>query len=358
MALPRIIQVEVTTACQAGCTFCPRTRLKSSWISRHMEWADFAAVLAAVGKGTLVHLQGWGEPLLHPRLWEMAAAVKQRKASVSLTTNGGLLDGPAINEICRIGFSFVAISLAGATPKVNEMLRPGPGIDAICANIDRLGRSKSRPPIHIDFQMMKPNMEHLPGVVALAARIGADRVIASNLDCICDPVTDALRAFGETRDAHAGEIIAAAKRTGEEKRIAVDVYPLLLEQEVPVCGADPLHTAVVTCIGEISPCVYVNLPLQGAIPRYFAGSRHDVLPFSYGRAGERWQDVMKGETANRFTGAFQRRSAAALMGNAREFALMAMPGLRSIGKSDIAGKSLPLPAAPEQCRYCYKRYGI
>lgn len=358
MRLPSTIQVEVTTACQAGCIFCPRTRLKDNWVSRHMEWDDFAAVLAAAGKGMLVHLQGWGEPLLHPRLWEMAAAVRKRKAGVSLTTNGGLLDEPASREVCRIGFSFIAVSLAGATSTIHETLRPGPRLDTICANIERLSRSKSRPPIHVAFQMMKPNMERLPEVVALAAGIGADRIVLSNLDCIFDPFTDTLRAFGEASDPHAQEIIKAALNIGEEKKIAVEVYPLALRHEVPVCGADPLHTAVVTCSGEISPCVYVNLPLRGKVPRYFAGSGHDVLPFSYGRVNESLKNVFRGEEAQSFTGAFQRRTAAAVMGNARDFALMAMPGLRSTGKSDIVGGSVPLPPVPEQCRYCYKQYGI
>lgn len=45
-----------------------------------------------------VHLQGWEEPLLHPRLPGMVDAVKAAGAAVGLTTNGDLL-GPAVEWI-------------------------------------------------------------------------------------------------------------------------------------------------------------------------------------------------------------------------------------------------------------------
>ncbi len=358
MTLPDIIQVEVTTACQAGCTFCPRTPLRDGWISKHIEWSDFAGVLPLVKKGTLVHLQGWGEPLLHPHLWDMAAAVRQQKGSVSLTTNGGLLDEAVAREICRTGFKFIAVSLAGATASLHDKLRPGPGLDVICANIEQLSRMKGRPPVHIAFQMMKPNLEQLPGVVSLAASIGADRVIASNLDCIAGPEMDRLRVFGQERNQFAEDVIAEAMHMAREKKIAIDIYPLRLRQDVPVCEADPLHTVFVTSGGEIAPCVYTRLPLQGDIPRYFEGRQESIPPFSYGRVGDGFEYVIKGKKAREFTGAFERRNEAVVAGGARGFALLAMPGLRNIQTADIVRKQIQLPAAPEQCRFCYKLFGI
>jgi len=366
MGLPQIIQVEVTTSCQARCTFCPRTQLKDKWVSGHIAWEDFTGILPVVRWGSLVHLQGWGEPLLHPRLWDMAAAVRQKKGSVSLTTNGGLMDRAVSRELCRLGFTFVAISLAGDAADLHGLLRPGPALDRISSNIEYLSVLKGRPGIHIAVQMMKPNLERLPEVVELAARLGADRVIASNLDCITSPETDALRAFGDARDPHAEEIVEAARRTGKERNIEVEIYPLHLQYNVPVCRADPLHTAVVTSAGEIAPCVYVQLPLLGDIPRIFHGKRETVRQFSYGKISGGFRQVMKDENSRDFLGAFERRVQAAVMGDAKKFALLAMPGLRSIREEALRKADEPpqlegnsaLPAAPGPCRYCYKLYGI
>jgi MoaA/NifB/PqqE/SkfB family radical SAM enzyme len=358
MDLPRIIQVEVTTACQAGCTFCPRTQLKDEWISRHIDWEDFAHILPVVKSGMLVHLQGWGEPLLHPRLWDMAAAIRQKKGNVSLTTNAGLLDRAASREMCRLGFAFVAVSLAGAASTMHNTLRPGPGLDHISGNIEHLRSLKGRPRIHIAFQMTKKNLGQLPEVVGLAARLGADRIIASNLDCITSPETDALRAFADTRDPQAEEIVEAAKRTGKERKIEVEIYPLYLQHNVPVCRADPLHTVLVTATGELAPCSYLWLPLRGDMKRYFNGEKERIPQYTYGRVCQGFQRVLEAEKARDFTGAFNRRMQAAVMGNAKRFALLAMPGLRSIRGSSYEQIAVRLPPAPGPCLHCYKLYGI
>ncbi len=358
MWLPDIIQVEVTTACQAECIFCPHTTLHDNWISQHIKWEDFSEVLPAVHRGTLVHLQGWGEPLLHPRLWDMAAAVKQKQGRVSLTTNGGLMDDEVSRELCRLKFDFVAVSLAGATPAVHNSLRPGPGLDLICANIERLSSMKSKPDIHLDFQMMKPNLEQLPGLVDLAARLGARRVIASNLDCITGPETEALRAFGKVANREAAEIIEAARRLGKEKNIEVDVYPLRLQANVPVCKADPLHTVVVTAAGNIAPCVYLCLPLRSEIPRLFEGKKEAFAPFSYGHVSRGFQKVTGGQAARNFRETFEQRMQEAVMANSKRVALLVLPGLRSVRDvTAVKGEDLTSPA-PELCRHCYKLYGI
>lgn len=358
MDLPRIIQVEVTTACRASCTFCPRTQLKDLWISRHIGWEDFSYILPVIRKDTLVHLQGWGEPLLSPHLWDMAAAVRQRKGNVSLTTNGELMDRTVSREICRLGFAFVAISLAGPAPPVHDSLRSGSSLEHISDNIRYLRSLKGRPRINIAFQMMKPNLEQLPGMVALAAGLGADRIIASNLDCVTNRELDALRAFGNIRDRHAEEILTVARSVGKEKKIEVDIYPLHLQHNIPVCSADPLHTVVVTSAGEIAPCVYVDLPLHGDIPRYFDGKKESVPKFSYGKVSEGFQRVMEGERVRDFLNAFNNRMQASVMGDAKKFALLAMPGLRSIQGDSYEPEDVSLPSAPVQCRYCYKLFGI
>lgn len=44
-----------------------------------------------------VHLQGWGEPLLNPHIFEMIQIAKSKNCTASLTTNGFNLT-PEISE--------------------------------------------------------------------------------------------------------------------------------------------------------------------------------------------------------------------------------------------------------------------
>jgi MoaA/NifB/PqqE/SkfB family radical SAM enzyme len=361
-----IVQVEVTTACQASCTFCPRTALKANWLSKNIAWEHFVPVLAGLNKGTLVHLQGWGEPLLHPRLWDMAAAVRQRKGKVSLTTNAMLLDESARREIMRIGLEFVCVSLADADCAGNASLRRDTDLNCISDNIEHLCSLKNRPRVHIAVQMMKPNIERLPGMVELAARLGADRVIASNIDCVTSREVEALKVFEDYTDPQRAEIIKAAKRRGRELKIEVEAFPLRVGNELPVCSANPLNIKVITVNGEVAPCTYLALPVPEYVPRIFRGQMYSIARFVYGTVADGIENIMRNEPANSFMALYRRRLRAAAFSYSSNLARLARPLMRSMAAESSSEDSRiispldsqSLPPAPDHCRYCYKLYGI
>ncbi len=70
------IQVEVTTRCNAACVYCPRTAYGQGWEERDLPLETFRKLAPFLPKVKHVHLQGWGEPLLHPGFFDMAAAAK------------------------------------------------------------------------------------------------------------------------------------------------------------------------------------------------------------------------------------------------------------------------------------------
>jgi len=58
------VQVEVSTKCQLNCIMCPKSVFRDEWISKDMEMEVFESI--PFKKFRYTHLQGWGEPLLHP----------------------------------------------------------------------------------------------------------------------------------------------------------------------------------------------------------------------------------------------------------------------------------------------------
>lgn len=366
MALPQIVQVEVTSACQLRCVFCPRTVLADHWVTAHLPWEMFSSLFPFLRRTKLVHLQGWGEPLLHPRLWDMAAAIKERHGRVSLTTNAVLLDQAASQEACRIGFDLIAISVAGAQAATNDSLRLGSHLDQICANISYLCQLKPRPKVNLVMQMMKPNLEELPELVTLAARLGVDGVVAPNLDYTPTAEVDALRAFDYSPDPRHLELTEEAKRRGKELGVKVHICPLRPSNDVLMCDADPVHNVWISVRGEVTPCPYLTLPCQGDFPRLFWGECQYLSHFSFGKVTEGLDRVFNGQAAHSFREAFARRLQTNIFDTMTAVALSAMPRVRStsgaflepLAKTTSLQKSTALLLPHDLCRNCYKFYGL
>jgi MoaA/NifB/PqqE/SkfB family radical SAM enzyme len=364
--LPKIIQIEVTTACQLRCVFCPHTVIARDWGKTHISWEVFSSLLPFIRHTKLVHLQGWGEPLLHPHLWDMAAAIRERRGRVSLTTNAILLDKSTAKDACRIGLDLVAISVAGARAKSNDSLRVGSRFDQICTNIAYLCSLKPRPKVHLVMQMMKANMEELPELVTLAARLEVDEVIAPNLDYIPTEEVDALRAFHHTINSDYAKLTQEATRRGKELGIKVHIYPLQPRDDVLMCDADPVHRVWISVWGEIAPCPYVALSIRGQIPRFFWGKKQDHARFSFGNVLEGLDRVFNDQAARSFNEAFSRRLRADRFGAIAKSNVSGLPRVSSSSVNffeslvKIAQKetAYSVPPAPDICHNCYKLYGL
>ena len=367
MLLPKIIQIEVTTHCQLRCAFCPHTVLAKEWNRAYLSWKDFSSLLPFVRHAKLIHLQGWGEPLLHPRLWDMAAAIKEKRGRVSVTTNGVLLDEAAAGEIHRIGIDMVAVSVAGARAETHDSLRVGSRFDRICTNISHLCGLKPRPQVHLVMQTMKPNMEDLPGLVILAGELGVDEVIFPNLDYAPTDEVDALKAFDRSLNRHYTELTEEARRRGKERGVRVHTYPLSPRDDILMCDAHPVHNVWISVAGEVAPCPYVALPCRDRIPRFFWGKREHLHRFSFGKVTSGLDQVLNGKAARSFREAFSRRLLADRLGAVDEANVSSMPRVSSssvhffesltemVSKGQV---SSALPPPPDPCRNCYKLYGL
>jgi len=366
MVLPRIIQIEVTTACQLRCLFCPHTALGDNWIKTHMSWETFSCLLPFVRHTRLVHLQGWGEPLLNPRLWDMAAAIRERRGRVSLTTNAMLLDDDAAQEILRIGFDLVAVSVAGAQGEKNDSLRIGSDFERICANIDHLCSLKRHPKVHLVMQMMKVNMEELPELVRLAARLGVDEVIAPNLDYSPAHEVDDLRAFDRSPDSHYMELTNEAVREGKELGVKVHIAPLSPRDDVLMCDADPPYNVWISASGEVTSCPYLAMSLRGKTPRVFWKEIEELPRFSYGNVRSGLDSVLNGQVARAFREAYTRRLLADRVDAVTEANVASMPRVssssvhffESLARMTSKDRRSEIPPPPDICRKCYKLYGL
>jgi MoaA/NifB/PqqE/SkfB family radical SAM enzyme len=282
------LQVEVTTRCNLpGCLMCPRTAWPASWQARDLAWDTFAALLPSLPLFTQVHLSGWGEPLLHPRLWDMARVLRAQGLKVSLTTNGLGLNEEGQRQVLE-HLDMVAISLDGARAETYEKIRPGADFQRVTENIAALcSRKRSlgqeRPEVVLLFLKMRPNLAELPDFLQLAADLGVDRVNGPNLDFIPIPEMEPLSLL--TAGPPEPEIESwqlEAEEQAKALKMPFRNFSLSPQSDLRVCDANPLRNAFVTVSGEVAPCVYLGLPVAGPFRRQYFGKAYQANNYFYG----------------------------------------------------------------------------
>ena len=162
------IQVEVTSVCPGRCVYCPHTTQAGYWRSRHMEAATFARLWPLMQESGRVHLQGWGEPFLHPRFMDFAALARKAGCRVSTTTCGLRMDETLAGQIVGSGIDIVAFSLVG-TDEASNAPRAGVPFSRVREAVRTLQRvRKAKMGVHLElhfaYLMLASQMEAVEGL--------------------------------------------------------------------------------------------------------------------------------------------------------------------------------------------------
>ena len=121
---PALCNVAVTNACNASCDFCNFARGKVP--RKDLRWIDadqFPAALDILHRRNVRYISFFGgEPLLHPRLTDLIAAVVAKGMGPSLITNGWLLP-KYLDPLSAAGLKNLYISIDAAAIATHESNR-------------------------------------------------------------------------------------------------------------------------------------------------------------------------------------------------------------------------------------------
>ncbi|HSL19077.1 MAG TPA: radical SAM protein [Methylomirabilota bacterium] len=354
----RALQVEPTSRCTRRCAVCPRSELADRWQSGDLSSDTWARLAPDLRLARHVHLQGWGEPLLHPELREMVRDAKAARCTVGFTTNGDLLDDHAV-WIVEESVDLLAVSVAGAGSD-HARLRDGSDLEALWRSLATLGRlrRRRRPRLQVAYLLTVDTAEGLHEVVRSAATAGADELYVTHLD-VAPSVGLARRAAFDANGLRPG-VAAALDRASAAARATGLAFrgPARRPEELLACALDPTRFAFVTWSGAVAPCVNLALPVDGPIPRVTGGRLVEVEPVVWGQLGDRpLSEILDGDEARRFQEPFRARLAAerhlaAAQSGWGPSTLRCLE--RSARECDRALEENPFPAA---CRGCPKADG-
>ncbi|WP_028318198.1 radical SAM protein [Desulfobulbus elongatus] len=306
---PRLdwLQVEISTRCTAACRYCPRTLYASRWQDRLLPKALFARLMPVFKKTALVHLQGWGEPLLHPDFMTMVRMVKAAGCRVGTTTNGMLLTEDLCRRMIEAEMDVLAFSLAGIDA-ANDRIRLGTSLDRVLAAIATLDRLKrqcgsERPAIHIAYLLLRSRLDDCALLPRFFASLGVEQVVVSTLDLVAgrECVAEALVPADEAEYAALRRRLDAMVAAGRDLGLPIHVWLAApqgahgtTDDSEPWPPPNPAgsgctehieRAAVVAADGGVSPCVYTHLPVCADVCHWIDGRETAHVPLVFGNIG-------------------------------------------------------------------------
>jgi len=255
---PLVVQVEVTNRCNLTCRICPRDTvgelgdLPRARLVRLLE--DFQRPPGEV------YLSGHGEPLLHPEIdGAVRDCLEHGVERTVIYTNGTILTPARADRLAAAGLTELRLSVDGSDQETLARVRPGVGLDRLVRHMQHVTRD-GRMATALQFTATSETLHSLPGLPALAARMGVTRLFVVDVLPFADESPDGV--FLATPDRRV-PLMADADRTalleefrrraGEEGMESVE----LLDSTKQTCDS-PFSMLYVTWRGDVTPCCRIR----------------------------------------------------------------------------------------------------
>ena len=193
---PAHLHLEPTNYCNYDCIMCYHKKVIPN--PTHMDFDLFVRIIDQF-RPSFVSLNGYGEPLMAPRFFDMTAHLKQRRIPCNTTTNGSLIHNH-IPDILASGLVLISISIDAATAETYAAVRRNDKFEKVLDNIRWLIRDRGgakTPLVRATFVAQKNNLHEMAPFIRLGANLGLDNIMFQ-------PYIELEKQAGNARDTSAG----------------------------------------------------------------------------------------------------------------------------------------------------------
>ena len=201
-----------------------------------------------------VLFSGRGEPFLHRNVLDLMGYAKRGGALCLINTNGTLLDPATINELLKMGFDELRITVMGGSREVYMRTHPGIGpetFDSLKENLLYLAGQKAarrvrKPKVTLVFIVVAQNHEGLFEFAEFAAGVSADRILYRPVDDLEDKGLSKL-VLAREQSLHVRKQLVEVESYLEDKGISHNIKNFLrvFQQQIDT-----------TELYRIIPCYY------------------------------------------------------------------------------------------------------
>ncbi|MFL5627098.1 MAG: radical SAM protein [Ktedonobacteraceae bacterium] len=189
MKLPSSVQIEPVGQCNLRCQMCPIQFRQDGPPHGPPAFMDFEHFTHLIDQFTGIqelHLQGLGEPMMHPRFFDMVAYASARGISVSTNSNLTLLNDKRAERCVTSGLQHLHISIDGANAQSYERIRVRAHFERVVRNLERLLTARARigghlPHLTLVMVVMRQNLSELPDLVHLASQWSIEKMFVQHL---------------------------------------------------------------------------------------------------------------------------------------------------------------------------------
>jgi len=187
--LPTYAQIEPVGQCNLRCQMCAIPFRQDGPPYGPLAFMDFDRFTRLVdGLPTLqeLHLQGLGEPMMHPRFFEMVGYAVARGVRVTTNSNATLLTERRAELCVSSGLDRLHVSLDAAHAAAYERIRVRGHFARVVANIERFLAVRERlggatPQLRLVMVLMRQNLDELPDLVQIAHAWRAEGLFVQRL---------------------------------------------------------------------------------------------------------------------------------------------------------------------------------
>ncbi|CAN5694506.1 hypothetical protein BH24CHL1_BH24CHL1_16390 [soil metagenome] len=294
-ALPEVIYIETSNACNSLCETCPLTFFGNG-AAHNLTLEEFDRIVEQFPNLKRAVLHGLGEPLLNRDLAEMIRRLKARDVHALFNSNIIALTRRRQEDLVVSGLDELRVSLDAATPETYRKIRGVPAFAKVVKHLKEMAETRTSmgsatPRISVWFTAMKENLPELAEAVRIAAEAGADEFYVQRL-VYCDYglARHEQSIFGDLRVEERQQLRKAeeiCREHGMGFRASGDTAAIESLEGVDPPGAPehaievrrpwmachrPWYLTYITATGDLLPCCFIPFINASSEPAYVLGN--------------------------------------------------------------------------------------
>jgi radical SAM protein with 4Fe4S-binding SPASM domain len=189
MKLPTYVQIEPVGQCNLRCQMCSIQFRKDGppyGPPAFMKFETFTRIVDEFVTLETLHLQGLGEPMMHPCFFEMVEYATRKGIRVTTNSNLTLLNQKRAEQCVNSGLERLHVSIDGSTAQTYDRIRVGSRFEQVVRNLELVLEARRQlgsihPHLNLVMVVMRQNLHELPDLVRLAHQWSVEQMFVQHL---------------------------------------------------------------------------------------------------------------------------------------------------------------------------------